>query len=103
MAYLQVSIANDLENSGRTGPQVEIISLSVDGPADCEAALCGTVQDGKWTASDTGSWPSAGAKVGLLQLPPRITKEMKGVKTELIYFVSIAYKYKNGRSPAGLR
>ena len=49
----------------------------------------------------TGSWPAAGAKVGLLELPPRINVTVERVKQELFYSILRGDIYNNAAARLG--
>ena len=49
----------------------------------------------------TGSWPAAGAKVGLLELPPRINVTVERVKQELFYSILRGDIYNNAAAWLG--
>ena len=51
----------------------------------------------------TGSWPAAGAKVGLLELPPRINVTVDRVKQELSISFLNEYEHKMAAAQLGRR
>ena len=51
----------------------------------------------------TGSWPAAGAKVGLLELPPRINVTVDRVKQELSISFLNEYEHKMAAARLGRR